>query len=77
MNLIKFLPTQKVEQPINAIVSKNVYFLPILSPRGPKTMAPNGLTAKPAANVSKAIKNAAPGDKGEKKCSAIIEARAP
>jgi hypothetical protein len=36
-------PTQKVERPMNTIVVRKVYFLPVESPIRPKKTAPNGL----------------------------------
>ena len=47
-------PMKNVPTPISVIVTRNVYFRPIKSPKWPKISAPNGRTAKPAANVSSA-----------------------
>ena len=40
-----------VADPIMVMVRRNAYLRPILSPSLPKTSAPKGLTAKPAAKV--------------------------
>ena len=45
---------KNVPMPISVIVTRNVYLRPIKSPKWPKISAPNGRTAKPAANVSSA-----------------------
>jgi len=42
-------PIRTVARPIAVIVTRNVYFRPMMSPRAPKTTAPNGRTRKPAA----------------------------
>src|SRR6476620_8455804 len=47
-------PMKNVPMPIRVIVTRNVYFRPIKSPKWPKISAQNGRTAKPAANVSSA-----------------------
>ena len=39
----------KVDRPMIRMVTRNVYLRPIMSPRRPKKMAPNGRTMKPAA----------------------------
>ena len=46
-------PTRKVQRPMIVIVRRKVYFRPIRSPIRPKTMAPNGRTTKPMANVAR------------------------
>ena len=45
---------KNVPMPISVIVTRKVYLRPIMSPKRPKISAPNGRTAKPAANASNA-----------------------
>src|SRR5690606_27964235 len=70
-------PTQNVGTPISASVTRNVFFRPSRSPKNPKTIAPKGLTAKPAANASKARTNAVVSLTCEKKFRLITTANAP
>ena len=44
----------KVDRPMIRMVTRKVYLRPIMSPRRPKTRAPNGRTMKPAAKASSA-----------------------
>ena len=46
-------PIKTVERPIAVMVTRNVYFRPMMSPRAPKMTAPNGRTRKPAAYAAK------------------------
>ncbi len=66
-----------VDRPISRIVMRNVYLRPTRSPRRPKTMAPNGRTAKPAANASSAKMNPAVGFTPEKNWALMIPASEP
>ena len=59
------------------IVTRNVYLRPIRSPRRPNTSAPNGRTAKPAANASSAKMKPLVGLSAEKNCLAMIAASEP
>src|SRR3546814_17964377 len=68
-------PTRKVDRPMIRMVIRKVYLRPTMSPRRPKTKAPKGRTAKPAANASKAKIKPAVGLTPEKKCAAIMAAR--
>ena len=43
---------KNVPTPISVMVTRKVYLRPIMSPSRPKISAPNGRTAKPAANAS-------------------------
>ena len=52
-------PIKNVEPPISTSVRRKVYFLPIRSPRRPKTNAPNGRTIKPAAKIASVLSKAA------------------
>ena len=45
---------KNVPMPISDMVTRKVYLRPIMSPMRPKISAPNGRTAKPAANASSA-----------------------
>ena len=45
---------KNVPIPMRLMVTRKVYLRPITSPKWPKIRAPNGRTAKPAANVSSA-----------------------
>ena len=47
-------PMKNVPIPMRLMVTRKVYLRPIRSPKWPKISAPNGRTAKPAANASKA-----------------------
>ena len=47
-------PTSAVATPMMTIVIRNVCLRPARSPSLPKMIAPNGRTAKPAANASSA-----------------------
>ncbi len=53
--------------PIRLIVMRKVYLRPIMSPSRPNTSAPNGRTAKPAANASSVKMKATFGGTDEKK----------
>ena len=59
------------------MVIRKVCLRPTRSPKRPKTSAPNGRTAKPAAKAINAKMNAAVGFTPEKKCDAIIAASEP
>ena len=61
----------KVDRPMIRMVTRKVYLRPIMSPSRPKTSAPNGRTAKPAAKAISAKMNAAVGLTPEKNCAAI------
>ena len=58
------------------IVTRKVYFRPIMSPRRPNTSAPKGRTMKPAANASRAKMNDVVGSP-MKNCLAITVASEP
>jgi hypothetical protein len=47
-------PMKKVPRPIRVMQSRKVFLRPSVSPRRPKSSAPNGRTAKPAAKASSA-----------------------
>ena len=47
-----------VPSPMIEIVRRKAYFRPTKSPIRPNTTAPNGRTAKPAANVARVRRNA-------------------
>ena len=66
-----------VDVPMIMIVTRKVYLRPIMSPRRPKTSAPNGRTRKPAAKASSAAMNAAVGSRAAKNCLAMIAASEP
>ena len=68
---------KNVPAPISVMVMRNVYLRPIRSPSRPKKRAPNGRTAKPAANASKVKMKAAVGLTPEKNCAARIGASVP
>ena len=70
-------PIANVAKPIRTMVITKVYLRPTRSPRRPKTTAPSGRTAKPAAKLSKVKMNAAAGFTPEKKCLLISTAKAP
>ncbi len=70
-------PTMNVEMPISRIVIRNVYLRPTRSPRRPKTMAPNGRTAKPAENASSAKRNCDVSFRPLKNCLPMIAASDP
>ena len=59
------------------MVTRKVYFRPTRSPRLPKTRAPNGRTAKPAAKPSKVKMKPAVGFTPEKKLALILAANEP
>ncbi|VVM56435.1 hypothetical protein PS681_01035 [Pseudomonas fluorescens] len=59
------------------MVMRNVCLRPIMSPSRPNTIAPNGRTANPAANASKAKMNAVVSLTPAKKCLAMIAASEP
>ena len=63
--------------PMRVMVIRKVYFRPIRSPSRPKTSAPNGRTAKPAAKASSVKMKAAVGGADEKNCFARIAASVP
>ena len=67
----------KVDVPMIMIVTRKVYLRPIMSPRRPKTSAPNGRTRKPAAKAISAAMNAAVGSSAAKNCLAMIAASEP
>ncbi len=70
-------PTMNVADPMIMIVSRKVYFRPTRSPTRPKTSAPNGRTANPAAKASSAKMNAAVGFTAEKNWRLMIAASDP
>ncbi|MNO08720.1 hypothetical protein D3C81_2315230 [compost metagenome] len=59
------------------MVIRKVYLRPIMSPRRPNTMAPNGRTAKPAAKANRAKMKEVVSLTPAKKCLAMIAAREP
>ncbi|MNO08007.1 hypothetical protein D3C81_2304510 [compost metagenome] len=59
------------------MVMRKVCLRPIMSPKRPNTMAPNGRTAKPAAKASRAKIKDVVSLTPAKKCLAIIAAREP
>ena len=66
-----------VDRPMIRMVTRKVYLRPIMSPRRPKKIAPNGRTMKPAAKASSAKMNAEPASSPEKNCLAMIAASEP
>ncbi|MNK35543.1 hypothetical protein D3C87_540720 [compost metagenome] len=58
------------------MVIRKVYLRPIMSPRRPKTSAPNGRTMKPAAKASSAKMKVVVGSP-MKNCLAMMEASEP
>ena len=54
-------PMMKVAPPMISSVTRNAYFRPVRSPMRPKTIAPNGRTANPVANVASVFRNAIAG----------------
>ena len=56
---------------------RKVYLRPTRSPSRPKTMAPKGRTANPAAKASNAKMKAAVGFTPEKNCTEMIAASDP
>ena len=44
----------KVDRPMMPMVTRKVFLRPTMSPIRPNTSAPNGRTAKPAANAARA-----------------------
>ena len=69
------IPIRVVPRPMIEIVRRNAYFLPTKSPIRPKTTAPNGRTAKPAAKVA-SVRRSAP-EPGAKNTPDIRVAREP
>ena len=67
----------KVDRPMIRIVTRKVYLRPIMSPRRPKTSAPNGRTRKPAAKASSDAMNCAVGSSAAKKCLPMKTASEP
>jgi hypothetical protein len=59
------------------MVIRNVYLRPTRSPNRPNTSAPNGRTAKPAANASSAKMKAAVSLTPEKNCLEMTAASEP
>ena len=70
-------PTMNVDMPMMRIVTRKVYFRPTRSPIRPKTMAPNGRTAKPAEKASSAKMKFSDGLTAEKNCFPMIAASEP
>jgi hypothetical protein len=70
-------PTRNVEMPMITIVTRNVCLRPIMSPMRPNTIAPNGRTAKPAANASSAKMKPVVSLTPLKNCAAMIAASEP
>ncbi len=70
-------PIRKVPMPMQVIVTMKVYLRPTRSPMCPKSRAPNGRTAKPAAKASSVKMKAAGGSTPEKNCFARMVARVP
>jgi len=71
------IPTMKVDRPMIRMVIRKVYLRPTMSPSRPNTRAPNGRTAKPAANASSAKMKAAVSLTPEKNCLAMMAASEP
>ena len=71
------MPTMKVDTPISRMVTRNVYLRPIMSPSRPNTSAPNGRTAKPAANASSVKMTRVFSSSGAKKFAPMIAAMTP
>ena len=67
----------KVDAPMITMVTRKVYLRPIMSPRRPKTSAPNGRTMKPAAKASSAKMKAVLGSVPAKNCLAMMAASEP
>ena len=67
----------KVAPPMIRMVTRKVYLRPIMSPRRPNTMAPNGRTMKPAAKASSAKMKAEPASRPLKNCFAMMAAKEP
>ncbi len=70
-------PIANVDPPISTSVTRNVYLRPTISPNLPKTRAPNGLTTKPMANVSRVDNRAIVLSPDGKNWSEITAARLP
>ena len=70
-------PMKNVPTPIKVIVMMKVYLRPTMSPRRPKTRAPKGRTAKPAAKARSVKMKAAVGFTPEKNCAARMGASVP
>ena len=68
---------RNVPMPISVMVTRKVYLRPTMSPRRPKTSAPNGRTKKPAAKASSVKMKAAVGATPEKNLAARIAASVP
>ncbi len=68
-------PIRVVPRPMIVIVRRKAYFRPTKSPIRPKTTAPKGRTAKPAANVARVRRNAP--EPGAKNIPAINVAKEP
>ncbi len=71
------MPTSAVDTPMMTMVIRNVCLRPTMSPRRPNRMAPNGRTAKPAANASSAKMNAVVSLTPAKNCLLMIAASEP
>ena len=68
-------PTRTVARPMTEMVTRNVYFRPMMSPSAPKKTAPNGRTRNPAAYVANADSSDAVGLSLGKKIGAKNGAR--
>ena len=66
-----------VEAPMMRMVTRKVYLRPMRSPRRPKTSAPKGRTANPAAKASSAKMKALVSSSAEKNCLLMIAASEP
>jgi hypothetical protein len=62
---------------MTVMVTRKVYFLPMMSPRRPKKSAPKGRTAKPAAKLSSVKMKPAVGFTPEKKLAEMFAASEP
>ena len=60
-----------------AMVTRNVFLRPTMSPIRPNTSAPNGRTAKPAANAASAKMKPVVSFTPEKKCAEMLVASEP
>ena len=70
-------PMAAVATPINVIVTRNVYLRPILSPKYPNKIAPNGRTPNPAPNIASDANVAAVGLSAGKNSLPIKAAKIP
>ena len=70
-------PTTKVEAPMMRMVTRKVCFRPTRSPSRPKTRAPKGRTANPAAKARRAKMNPAVGFTPEKNWVLMMPASDP